>query len=314
MSDIIYSSSSIEYKNGKIQHKNYKSTSDSMYQIASCSKFVTSIVVAKLYELGKLDYTTDINKYLKKWKCPKKGVTLKHLLTHTSGTTDRNGYLGMELNENYKQNLQLNMDILNGDSYSKPFNITKPIGKEFNYSGAGYQVIQQVLEEITNKRLYQLLEQYIFKPLKMKNSTGKLLYEGKHKYKLCDTNGLYRLYPETAAAGVWMSPNDLFILVKDLMNGYNDNQSKILTQETIQKITKGEHPKWNNIFSNYGLGMFVNKDNDNISPLFAHNGENYAYMMHFHCIPDKEIIDIIMINYSPKYYNKVESEAKKLMK
>ena len=55
----------IKYKNGKIQHKNYKSTSDSMYQMACCSKFVTSIIVAKLYELGKLDYTTDINKYLK---------------------------------------------------------------------------------------------------------------------------------------------------------------------------------------------------------------------------------------------------------
>ena len=55
----------------------------------------------------------------------------------------------------------VNVDIIskNGDSYSKPFNITKPIGKEFHYSGAGYQVIQQVLEEITNKRLYQLLEQ-----------------------------------------------------------------------------------------------------------------------------------------------------------
>ena len=58
-------------------------------------------------------------------------MTVKHLLTHTSGTTDHNGYLGMELHVNYKQNLQLNMDILNGDSYSKPFNITKPIGKEF---------------------------------------------------------------------------------------------------------------------------------------------------------------------------------------
>lgn len=60
--------------------------------------------------------------------------------------------------------------------------------------------------------------------------------------------------------------------------------------------------------------MFVNKDYNNISPLFAHNGENYAYMMNFHCIPDKQIIEIIMINYSPKYYNNVISKAKKLMK
>jgi len=147
----------------------------------------------------------------------------------------------------------------------------------------------------------------------MKNSTGKLLYNGKHKYKLCDTNGLYRLYPETAAAGIWMSPNDLFILVKDLMDGYNHNQSKILTQKTILKITKGEHPQWNNTFTNYGLGMFVNKNHQG-NKLFAHHGNNYSYMMKFHCIPDKKIIEIIMINYSPKYFNNVISKANKIMK
>jgi hypothetical protein len=41
-------------------------TCDTLYQIACCSKFRTSIIVAKLYELGKLDkldYDTDINKY-----------------------------------------------------------------------------------------------------------------------------------------------------------------------------------------------------------------------------------------------------------
>ena len=54
-----------------------------MYQIASCSKFITSIVVGKLYELGKLDYDTDITKYLKKWKCPANNITLRTLLNHS---------------------------------------------------------------------------------------------------------------------------------------------------------------------------------------------------------------------------------------
>jgi CubicO group peptidase (beta-lactamase class C family) len=72
MDNIIFNASKISYINGKIKKKHYKSTLNTMYQIASCSKFITSLVVAKLYELGKLDYNTDINKYLKEWKCPKK--------------------------------------------------------------------------------------------------------------------------------------------------------------------------------------------------------------------------------------------------
>jgi CubicO group peptidase (beta-lactamase class C family) len=155
---VIFNASKIIYENNKITSKNHKSTSDTMYQIASCSKLITSIIVAKLYELGKLDYDTDINKYLKKWKCPNKGITLRHLLTHTSGSSDGNGFLGMDPQVEYIQNLKLNIDIISGNSYSKPFNITEKIGKKWMYSGAGFQVIQQVIEEITKKRLYQLMK------------------------------------------------------------------------------------------------------------------------------------------------------------
>ena len=35
-----------------------------------------------------MDYDTDINKYLKKWKCSVKGITLKMLLSHTSGADE----------------------------------------------------------------------------------------------------------------------------------------------------------------------------------------------------------------------------------
>jgi len=309
--NIIFNASKLIYNDGKITKKNYKSTSDTMYQIASCSKFITSLIVAKLYELEKIDYDTDINSYLKKWKCPVKGVTLRHLLTHTSGSSDYNGFLGMEPQVKYNQNLKLNMEIINGESYSKPFNITEKIGSKFMYSGAGYQVIQQVIEEITNKRLYQLLKKYIFTPLNMNNSTGKLLYEGEHNYQLADMQGLYRMYPETAAAGIWMSSNDLFTLALDLMNSYNDDTGKILKQKTVKLITYGEHPEWQKKYENYGLGMFVGEING--KKLFAHDGGNYAYKMHFHCVPENKYIEILMVNHNPKINKNVRKEASRIL-
>ena len=51
--NIILNASHITYTNGKTTVKNYKSTANTMYQIASCSKFITSLIVAKLYELKK---------------------------------------------------------------------------------------------------------------------------------------------------------------------------------------------------------------------------------------------------------------------
>lgn len=307
----LYCGHSIEFKKGETKEKKYKSSKDKMYQIASCSKFITSLVVAKLYELNKLDYDTDINKYLKKWKCATKGITLRHLLTHTSGSSDLNGFLGMEPSIKYKQDLQLNIDIITGNSYSKPFNITEKPGKKFMYSGAGFQVIQQVLEEITGERLYKLMQKYVFNPIDMKSSTGRLLYDNKHNYKLADMNGLYRIHPETAAAGVWMSCNDLLLLGKDLINGYNNDESKILKQETIKMITKGEHPEWEKEDQNYGLGMFVSQKYG--KKLFGHDGANYAYGMDFYCIPENDEISIKMYNYNPKYRERLKKDISKLL-
>lgn len=310
---IIYHASSISQCGDKIVKKNYKSTSNTMYQICSNSKFITSIVVAKLYELKKLDYDTDVNKYLKNYEI-KKNLTLRHLLSHTSGSSDYNGYLGAEPQYPLKQNNILTKEIVSGESYSKPFNITEKIGKKFMYSGAGYQLVQKIIEDITGKNLYELLKKYIFTPLKMTKSTGKLLYDKKHKYKLANTNGMYRMYAETAAAGIWMSPNDMFTLLTDLMNGYNDNKSKILSQKTIKYITKGEHPEWMNKFENYGLGMFVNIDDDTGDKLFAHSGINYGYISNFSVIPQQKKINILMINHDPRYHFDVISLAKKKLK
>ena len=313
---VIFNASKVIYENGKIKKKNYKSTLDTMYQIASCSKILTDLIVAKLYELKKIDYDTDINKYLTKWKCPVNGITLRHLLTHTSGTSDGNGFLGNEPQYPYEQDLELNIKIINGESYSKPFNITEKPGTKFMYSGTGFQVIQQVIEEVTGERLYKLMNKYIFEPLNMKNSTGKLLYENKHNYKLADMDGFYRMYPETASAGVWMSCNDLLKLGIDLINGFNNNKSKILKQDTIKLITKEQDTsklivKKPKIFENYNLGMFVTKKNGKL--LFSHSGYNYGYRMNFICVPENNYIEIYMICYNSKYFIEMHEEAKILL-
>ena len=254
-----------------------------MYQIASCSKFITSIVVGKLYELGKLDYDTDITKYLKKWKCPANNITLRTLLNHTSGTNDGLGYLGYEP-FTLKKDLPTNIETINGEDSHKGVNFVEKPGKIEMYSGAGYQVIQQVLEEITGKHLYQLMNQYIFRPLKLTNSTGKILYPGKHKYKLSNMNNCYRLYPETAAAGVWMSGNDLLKICMDLCNSYKYDTGKLLKKETLM------------LFSNQNIGPYNIIKNKII---FGHSGQNYGYKMKMMCYPMEGKCTIVLTNYNP---------------
>ena len=291
--------SSIKTKNNfkEINKKNFKSTNNKMYQIASCSKFITCLIVGKLYELGKLDYDTDINKYLKKWKCPSKNITLRLLITHKSGLIG-GGFKGYHISTN---NIPSNIEILNSYSSSNKVEFIEKPNTKWIYSGLGYQIIQQVLEEITGQYLYKLMEKYLFKPLKLNNSTGKILYPNKHNYNLAKIkNWDYKLFPQTAAAGVWMSTNDLYKIVIDLSNGYKSNKSKILKKQTLI------------MFCNERLGnfRFNKKNNDEIQ--FGHTGKNYGYRINMWCFPVIGECNIIFCNYNTNVKNITIRVDKKL--
>lgn len=292
-----YKISKFIFNNGKLETKHYKSDNFTMYQIASCSKFFTSLVVAIFYQKGILDYDTDINKYLKSWKCPTDNITLRLLLSHTSGSGNHTGYFGFPPQS--KVNIS-NPEIISTNKYAKPYEITYKPGTRSCYSGVGYQVIQQILEDITNMKLHKLMEIYIFKPLNMNNSTGKLLYKNKHNYKLAHMNYKYKMYPDTASSGVWTCINDFIILSIDLLKGINYDKSIILKQSTLQMITTDLHPNWGKDKwqkNHYGLGpqvgTYFNKQ------YFGHTGNNIGYKMIFRCIPEKNYIKVVLSNHNP---------------
>ena len=291
----LFSYAVIDLNGSDFKKRTYNSKLNTMFQVASCSKFITALCVARLYDRGKLDYDTDINRYLKKWKCPK-DITLRMLLTHTSGSTDRNGYLGLPPLTELKQTNELNIKFINGKGYAKGINFENEPGK-FYYSGAGYQVVQQVLEELTGKPLYKLMEELIFKPLVMLNSTGKLLYPGKHKYPLADMKNTYRIHAETAAAGVWMSAEDLLILSIDLLKTYHDDAGTLLKRETLlNMLAKPVDCGYAGL--KQGLGCHITNYGTK-KEAFGHNGLNYGYSMKLNIYPKINRIFIQLVNYNP---------------
>lgn len=81
--------------------KGKKVDRNTIFQVASLSKFVSAAGVMKLVELGKIDLDTPVSRYLKRWKLPpsefdNEQVTVRKLLSHTAGLTDGLGYNGFE--------------------------------------------------------------------------------------------------------------------------------------------------------------------------------------------------------------------------
>ncbi|MDD1504065.1 serine hydrolase [Lysinibacillus sp. CNPSo 3705] len=241
-----------------------------VFNACSISKFLTSILVMKLVEQGMVDLDEDVNKKLVSWKIPDnpltkhKKVTLRNLLCHQSGIVDPEGSF-MELQS--FNTIPSMVEILNGTTPYCPttIEVTYEPETEFHYSDAGFCLIQLLLEDITQKPFSHLMDNFIFKPLSMTNSTfSTSLLTSNLDHFACghDQNGevipgKYSIYPYLAACGIWTTPSDLTKLLLDIMDAIK-GQSKIdITSKQVQELFRQQGCKeWT------GLGVFLESADD----------------------------------------------------
>ncbi|WP_419881676.1 serine hydrolase domain-containing protein [Peribacillus sp. B-H-3] len=244
---------------------NKKVDNNSIFSACSISKFLTALLVLKLTEQGILDLDEDVNKRLKSWKIPhnnltdKKVITLRNLLSHQSGFIDPEESF-LELNPNI--GIPSMVEIFEGTTpYCKaPIEVKYEPESDFQYSDAGFCIIQQLIEDVTGKPFKKVVKELIFHPLKMTNSTflqniseeidGDFSSGHNKEGKLVD--GKYPIYPYPAASGLWTTTSDLSQLILELMDELN-NKSKIgISANKVKEMINSQGCKsWT------GLGVFL---------------------------------------------------------
>jgi CubicO group peptidase (beta-lactamase class C family) len=149
---------------------------NSLFQVASVSKWVTAWGVMALVERGKLDLDAPVSKYLTRWQLPpteydNDAVTVRRLLSHTAGLTDGLGYCGFA-SENKLQSLEQSLTTA---ADACPFvNGVAHVGGtagEWRYSGAGFTMLQLVIEEVSGQPFADYMATAVLKPLGMDGST-----------------------------------------------------------------------------------------------------------------------------------------------
>ncbi|RXM53316.1 MULTISPECIES: serine hydrolase domain-containing protein [unclassified Chryseobacterium] len=130
------------------------------FSTASISKPITAIVCAILEEKGLINLDDPISKYIRRWELPKSDftkdteVTWKHLLSHTSGTS-QGGF------EDYYEgdSIPTIVQSLNGillPRSKEPIKFLFKPGTNWEYSGGGYVVVQLALEDYLQNLSQQL--------------------------------------------------------------------------------------------------------------------------------------------------------------
>ncbi len=141
-------------------------TPQTVFDIGSTSKQFTAFSVLLLQQQGKLSVEDDIRKFLPEIPDYGKRITLRHLMTHTSGMRD---YAGLfDLAGLPEQNLTNDQDAVDLIVRQKALNFMP--GEEWDYSNTGFFLLSQVVRRVTGKTLRDFDQENIFAPLGMKST------------------------------------------------------------------------------------------------------------------------------------------------
>ena len=243
---------------------------NSIFPVASISKWVTAFGVFKLVEQGKLSLDQPIDQYLTRWQLPEseydhQKVTIRRLLSHSSGLVDDLGYAGFAQNEPV-QTLEASLTKASDAPYSEGIaRIGYEPGSAYMYSGAGYTILQLIIEEVTQQSFQDYMDQEVFKPLRMTHSSFELSSSMIPIYKDDGTIRPPKKFTALAAAGLTTSTADLskFLLAHISAKG-------VLSSKTIQQMSQAE--TFINETPIYGLGPHLYSQNDPHSWVIGHDG------------------------------------------
>src|SRR5690349_12208399 len=141
-----------------------------IFELASVSKQFTAMIIMMLKEQNKLQYDDLVEKYL---DVPYKNITIRQLLTHTSGLPDYQAVMDEHWD---KSKVASNKEILEYLNKYKPAKLFDP-GTKYLYSNTGYVLLGSIAEKASGRDFIELCREWIFKPLQMTSTSIRTLEE-----------------------------------------------------------------------------------------------------------------------------------------
>ncbi len=250
---------------------------DALFWIASQSKPITAAALMMLVDEGKVQLDDPVEKYLPEFKGqqvavkqdkggtvlqqPKRPITVRDILSHTSGLPFRSAVEQPTLDR-----LPLRDAVR---SYAKTPLLFEP-GTRFQYSNAGINTAGRIIEVVSGMPYEDFLDKRLFQPLGMKDTTfwpnaeqlkrlAKAYRPNKDRTDLEEIPITQLTYPLSDRKRQPMPAGGLFSTAKDvgrfcrmvLNNGMFEGK-RYLSENAVKEMTKRQTPE--NLKESYGLG------------------------------------------------------------
>jgi CubicO group peptidase (beta-lactamase class C family) len=271
------------YGRANLEH-DMPNTPQTRFRLASVTKQFTTMAIMILQERGKLDVEDHVSKYLP--DCPKAwaGVSIRHLMTNTSGIPDFVNLLSIE-----KRRLPSPLTTTIALVKDKPLEF-KP-GERFSYSNSGYILLGYIIEKVSGVSYESFIQANIFKPLGMGNSGydhPELILKDRASGYFLDGDNLVNapfldMSRAHAAGALYSTVEDLFLWDQSLYT------QKLVSNKSLEAILTPFR-------ENYGYGWYITSQFKR--RVVYHSGGIEGYASHIARYPDDKLSIIILSNLS----------------
>lgn len=264
-------------------------TADTVYEIGSVTKQFTATAIMMLVEEGKIGLDEKITTYLTALPEGWKHVTVRQLLTHTSGIK---GYTGVPGFEKIMLVPASKEEVIKAVS---TYPLKFPSGDSWEYSNTGYFLLGMIIEKASGKSYAEFLKKRIFSPLQMNSTRINHLHTiipnraNGYEWKdgaLYNADFISMTWP-FAAGAIVSTVNDLAKWDAAL---YTD---RLLKTASLQQMWTPVKLNSGNTFG-YGFGWFVDKVKGHTH--VSHSGSIPGFTSHVTRFPEDKLTVVVLTN------------------
>jgi CubicO group peptidase (beta-lactamase class C family) len=273
------------------------------FRLASFTKQFTAACIMLLVRDGKLHYDDHLTDLFSEFPAYGKSITVRNLLTHTSGMEDYEDLLMKQYPgtppEKVPQILDAGVLKLMEQQTSAKF----PAGSKWEYSNSGYAMLAMIVEKVSGKPFGQFLQERIFTPLKMKDT---LAYEkGKNEVP-------HRAYGHSKEKDAWQetdqSPTSAVLGDGGIYSSLDDlakwdaalrehtllSEAEMKPALTPVQPTEGPVKTEEGHASSYGFGWFLDPYQGH--KRMSHDGSTIGFRTTIQRFPDENLTVIVLAN------------------
>ena len=211
--------------------------------IASCSKWLTAVLIMQLVDEGKLSLDDKVSQYIPIFSTYGKNyITIRHCLSHFTGIQSEPIRI-LKLLERKKFN-SLEEEV---ESFAKKEIQTNP-GEEFRYSNIGLNIAGRIAEIVTKRKFDALIKQKLFLPMGMTKTS----------FSTMDGSAV------NPSGGAVSSAIDYLHFLQMLLNNGQYNGKQVLSEAAVKEMRKIQTSEGKIKYApraadgfNYALGSWV---------------------------------------------------------